>query len=158
VFEQWLAKSVAESRRYGDVLALLMADIDDFKAINDTYGHQTGDEVLGKIGADILDSLRSADLAARYGGEELAVILPHTDLDPAYTVAVKICRSITERFKEDLQVTISIGLACWQEDMNNAEDLVQAADKALYTAKNRGKNRVVTYQTDGKNKHKKPNQ
>lgn len=148
VFEQWLEKSVAESQRYGDALALLMADIDDFKEINDTYGHQTGDEVLRKIGADILDSLRSADLAARYGGEELAAILPHTDIDPAHTVADKICRSVRARFKADLNVTISIGLACWQEEMKDAEGLVKAADKALYRAKKRGKNQVVAYQAN----------
>jgi len=148
VFEQWLEKSVAESQRYGDMLSLLMADIDDFKEINDTYGHQTGDEVLSKIGSDILDNLRSADFAARYGGEELAVILPHTDLASAYTVANKICSSVDKRFKADLHVTISIGLACWQEEMSDAEGLVQAADKALYRAKNRGKNRVVTHESD----------
>jgi len=152
VFDQWLAKSVAECQRYGDPLALLMADIDDFKEINDTYGHQTGDEVLGKIGVDILDNLRSADLAARYGGEELAIILPHTDVNSAYTVADKICRSVRARFKANPHVTISIGLACWQEEMKGAEDLVHAADKALYRAKNKGKNRVVAHQPNKKMK------
>jgi diguanylate cyclase (GGDEF)-like protein len=143
VFQPWLEKSVAECQRYGDPLSLLMADIDDFKEINDSYGHQTGDEVLRIIGSDFLDNLRSADLAARYGGEELVAILPHTNLDSAFTVAEKICRSVNERFRANLHVTISIGVAGWEEEMNAPNDLVQAADKALYEAKEQGKNRVI---------------
>jgi diguanylate cyclase (GGDEF)-like protein len=143
VFDQWLAKSVAETRRYGDPLSLLMADIDDFKMVNDTHGHQIGDEVLKQIDADFLSSLRSADLAARYGGEELVAILPHTECDSAYTVAEKIRKAVCERFKNRLEVTISIGVACWQGDMNGPADLIQAADKQLYAAKAAGKNRVI---------------
>jgi diguanylate cyclase (GGDEF)-like protein len=143
VFDPWLEKSVAESRRYGDPLSLLMADIDDFKTINDTHGHQAGDKVLKSIGSDFRNNLRSADFAARYGGEELVAVLPHTKRNSAYTVAEKIRRAVCERFEDNLDVTISIGAACWRDDMNSASDLVQAADKALYAAKEMGKNRVV---------------
>jgi diguanylate cyclase (GGDEF)-like protein len=143
VFDQWLVKSVAESERYGDPLSLLMADIDDFKMVNDMHGHQTGDAVLKHIGADFLDNLRSADFAARYGGEELVAVLPHTDGNSAFTVAEKIRRSVSLHFDDHLDVTISIGVACWRGDMNGPTDLLHAADKALYTAKKTGKNRVV---------------
>jgi diguanylate cyclase (GGDEF)-like protein len=142
VFESWLEKSVAENERYGNPLSLMMADIDDFKEINDTYGHQVGDKVLKKIGSDFLSNLRSADFAARYGGEELVAALPHTRLNSAYTVAEKIRRTVSDRFKSDFSVTISIGVACWQDGMKEPTDLVQAADKALYAAKEAGKNRV----------------
>jgi diguanylate cyclase (GGDEF)-like protein len=145
VFDQWLVKSVAESERYGDPLSLLMADIDNFKAVNDMHGHQTGDVVLKHIGADILSNLRSADFAARYGGEELVGVLPHTDGNSAITVAEKIRSSVSQRFSNDLDVTISIGVACWRGDMKSPADLLHAADKALYTAKKTGKNRVVVW-------------
>ena len=143
VFDQWLAKSVAESRRYSDPLSLLMADIDDFKAVNDKHGHPTGDAVLKHIGSDFLNNLRSADYAARYGGEELVAALPHTQCNAAHTVAEKIRETIEGRFKDNLSVTISIGVACWRDDMNGPADLVHAADKALYAAKETGKNCVV---------------
>jgi len=145
IFDQWLAKSVAESERYGDPLSLLMADIDDFKAVNDMHGHQTGDRVLKRIGADFLSNLRSADFAARYGGEELAAVLPHTEGKSAFTVAEKIRKSVSLPFDGQLEVTISIGLACWRDDMNGPADLLHAADKALYTAKKTGKNCVVVW-------------
>jgi diguanylate cyclase (GGDEF)-like protein len=145
IFDQWLAKSVAESERYGDPLSLLMADIDDFKAVNDMHGHQTGDGVLKHIGADFLSNLRSADFAARYGGEELVAVLPHTEGKSAVTVAEKIRSSVNQRFRGGLDVTISIGVACWRGDMNDPADLLHAADKALYTAKKTGKNRVVVW-------------
>lgn len=143
-FDQWLAKAVAESSRYGEALALLMADIDDFKTINDTHGHPTGDAVLTAIGGIFLNNLRTADMAARYGGEELAALLPHTTCRSAATVAEKIRRAVDTRFEDDLGVTISIGIACWRTGMNSPDDLVQEADSALYTAKAAGKNRVVT--------------
>jgi diguanylate cyclase (GGDEF)-like protein len=149
VFDRWLAKSVAESKRYGDPLSLLMADIDDFKSVNDLHGHQTGDEVLKHIGSDFLNTLRSADFAARYGGEEMVAVLPHTDGRSAHTVAEKIRRSVRQRFDDHLEVTISIGVACWRGDMNGPADLLQAADNALYTAKKTGKDRVVVW-------HEKP--
>jgi diguanylate cyclase (GGDEF)-like protein len=146
VFDQWLVKSVAESQRYGEPLSLLMADIDDFKAVNDMHGHQTGDAVLKHIGSDFLSKLRSADFAARYGGEELVAVLPHTDGHSAFTVAEKIRRSVSHRFNDDLEVSISIGVACWCGDMKGSADLLHAADKALYAAKEAGKNCVVLYE------------
>jgi diguanylate cyclase (GGDEF)-like protein len=143
IFDQWLEKAIAESIRYGNPISIFMADIDDFKDINDTYGHQTGDQVLTSIGSDMLSNLRNADFAARYGGEELVAILPHTDSSTAYRVAEKIRKAVRDRFANDLEVTISIGVASWRDDMSDPADLVQAADRALYTAKEVGKDRVV---------------
>ena len=142
MFDSWLEKAVAESKRYGDHLSLLMADIDDFKMINDTHGHQVGDDVLKKIGSDLMETLRSSDFAARYGGEELAAVLPHTRIYSAHTVAEKVRKTVSERFDGNLGVTISIGGACWRDDMGGPEDLVAAADNALYAAKKAGKNCV----------------
>ncbi len=143
VFDSWLEKSVAESQRYGDALSLLMADIDDFKKVNDTHGHQVGDRVLKTIGSDFMDNLRSSDFAARYGGEELVAGLPHTKIHSAHTVAEKVRRAVSERFYGTLGITMSVGGACWGEGMNGPNDLVEAADRALYTAKKEGKNCVV---------------
>jgi diguanylate cyclase (GGDEF)-like protein len=143
VFNPLLEKSVAETRRYGHPLSLLMADIDDFKAVNDTHGHLTGDAVLTAIGSDVSASLRSADIAARYGGEELAAVLPHTTIHAAQQVAEKIRRKVRKRFEDTLGVTISIGVAGWSDEMDGPSDLIEAADRALYAAKTQGKNRVV---------------
>jgi diguanylate cyclase (GGDEF)-like protein len=145
IFDSWLEKMVAESQRYGDPLSLLMADIDDFKTINDTHGHPVGDKVLRAIGAEMKNNLRSADLAARYGGEELAAVLPHTTIQPARTVAEKIRTAVEEHFSEHLGVTISIGVASWQSDMRSPTGLIEAADQALYEAKQAGKNRVSVF-------------
>jgi diguanylate cyclase (GGDEF)-like protein len=134
---------VAEARRYGTPLSLLMADIDDFKEVNDRHGHQMGDEVLERIGTIILENVRSADLAARYGGEELAVVLPHTEIASAQTVAENIRTAVMKRFENDLKVTISIGVAAWQCHMNQPANLVRAADSGLYAAKEGGKNKVT---------------
>jgi diguanylate cyclase (GGDEF)-like protein len=143
VFDHLLEKMVAEARRYGTPLSLLMADIDDFKEVNDRHGHQMGDEVLERIGTIILENVRSADLAARYGGEELAVILPHTAIRSAQTVAENIRTAVMERFENELKVTISIGVAAWQPHMNHPANLVRAADSGLYAAKEGGKNKVA---------------
>jgi diguanylate cyclase (GGDEF)-like protein len=145
VFDSWLEKMVAECQRYGDSLSLLMADIDDFKAINDTHGHPVGDKVLKSIGAELKNNLRSADFAARYGGEELAAVLPHTKIRPARTVAEKIRIAVEKHFADRLGVTISIGVASWHSDMRSPTGLIKAADQALYEAKQAGKNCVYVH-------------
>jgi diguanylate cyclase (GGDEF)-like protein len=143
VFDSLLEKAVAESRRYALPLSLLMADIDDFKRINDNHGHQAGDMVLSAIGSLFSTNLRSADIAARYGGEELTAVLPNTRIHPARTVAEKIRHAVQEKFAGRFDVTISIGVASWKAEMDGPTDLIEAADNALYIAKKQGKNRVV---------------
>jgi diguanylate cyclase (GGDEF)-like protein len=143
-----LARELERSRRFAGSLGLVMLDIDDFKQINDLYGHQQGDEVLAQV-ADVLRTLsRDIDAPARYGGEELAVILPETGLEGAVLLAERMREAITgiqvrgARGGGSLQVTASFGVAAAPESAFDREGLVAVADAALYRAKRAGKNRV----------------
>jgi diguanylate cyclase (GGDEF)-like protein len=130
-----------------------MLDIDDFKQVNDCHGHQQGDAVLKMVAGVVRSNVRKIDLPARYGGEELAVLLPHLGLQDAAEVAERVrqaiaAASVQGRGGTKLGVTASIGVAALDadalrhEDALTAEDLVMAADAALYRAKRTGKNRV----------------
>src|SRR5262249_31216701 len=128
-------------------MSLVMADIDFFKNVNDTYGHAAGDEVLKAISAVFQQSIRSTDLAARYGGEEFAILLPETNLADAVAFAEKL-RSIVRATAGTTQagplpLTTSLGVA-WvpHSFIHSAKDLVITADKALYRAKRNGRNQV----------------
>lgn len=145
VFDMVLIKEVETSMRLNSPLSLLMIDIDDFKVVNDTYGHQTGDQVLHDIGEVINKCIRTMDFAARYGGEELSVIMPGTTLEEAGHVADRIRRAIESLKFDDFSVTVSIGVAQITSDIESPKDLVEASDKALYEAKETGKNKVVHY-------------
>jgi diguanylate cyclase (GGDEF)-like protein len=122
-----------------------MMDIDNFKAFNDTYGHQLGDEVLKNVARTIKNISRAVDVPARYGGEEFVLILPETDTIGALVAAEKIRRAVEEleisHEMEDLHVTISLGVATFPTQADNKESLIKSADGALYTAKRKGKNR-----------------
>ena len=136
------------ARRYKTPLSVVMIDIDHFKQVNDSYGHAMDDEVLQNIGAMLKASLRATDLAARYGGEELTLVLPHTDI-PA---ALQVAENLRQKFSEmdhtldgvTIRKTASMGLAArdGQGEMPDAEDLLKHADEALYRAKQGGRNRV----------------
>jgi len=145
-FDEELALEWRRAERVGDPLALILADIDDFKAINDTFGHQVGDEVLRAVGRVLSANVRQVDLAARYGGEEFAVIVPETDLEGAVQLAERL-RVALEQEQVGLpdgshvRVTASFGAAV-KGDLPRAEELVAAADETLYEAKRAGKNRV----------------
>jgi diguanylate cyclase (GGDEF)-like protein len=146
LFEQ-LNAEIARARRYGEILSCLMIDIDDFKRINDTYGHQTGDEALQQIGAILKQSLRITDFVARYGGEEFTVLLPRTDRHGAQRVAESIRMQLRSRelvtIAARLHVTVSIGIACCTKfDRLDAQQIILFADNALYRAKGAGKDRV----------------
>ncbi len=121
---------------------LLMIDIDDFKLVNDTYGHQTGDKVIEYISDTIKRSTRQGDVASRYGGEEFAVILKGIDKRTAKMIAERLRVSVAAG-KSPVKVTISIGIACYPEDATTSSEIITMADKALYMAKVRGKNMVV---------------
>ncbi|MBN2653858.1 MAG: GGDEF domain-containing protein [Nitrospirae bacterium] len=132
--------------RNGMTIGVLMMDIDNFKSINDTYGHQKGDEVIKSVAEIIKSSIRASDVAGRYGGEEFIVYLPEISSDTVYAVAEKIRSNIEERTLGDLKVTISIGSAegrLFGDIEKDIEDLLKRADNALYKAKSMGKNRVV---------------
>jgi two-component system cell cycle response regulator len=143
-----LAVECLRSKRYKSPLSVVMADLDYFKRVNDTYGHAAGDDVL-KATADVLrESLRATDVAARWGGEEFLVVLPETDLPGAELWAERWREDIEgHAFKEPdgktLKITISIGVASFSDDMDKQNILIDAADKALYRAKESGRNRVV---------------
>ena len=146
-FQELLDVELREVARYGHPVALAMFDLDNFKSVNDTHGHLQGDLVLRRVAEALRETCREADVAARYGGEELALILPHTDLDGAYELAER-ARLTVERMAIPrldtngwLKVTTSVGVAATTDGRKAA--LVSAADGALYAAKRAGKNRTV---------------
>ncbi len=134
-------------------LSILFLDLDHFKNVNDKYGHQTGSDLLSEIGRVLLSNTRTSDIAARYGGEEFVIILPHTTESQATYVAEKIRKIIANypfksRNGEKINITVSIGVAQKDENLNDPETLIKLADKAMYYAKERGRNRTVLYKSD----------
>jgi diguanylate cyclase (GGDEF)-like protein len=146
-FQELLSAEVEEVRRYHYPVGLIMLDIDDFKSINDTYGHQQGDVVLKQVARVLQDTSRDVDTPARYGGEEMALILPHTDLPGAHAIAERLRTSIgglrVPRLDGEgfLTVTASLGVSATSDGTKDA--LIGEADAALYTAKRQGKNQTV---------------
>jgi diguanylate cyclase (GGDEF)-like protein len=147
-FRSILEREIERSRRFQSPLGLVMVDLDNFKEVNDEHGHQQGDEVLASVAAVLRDFSRDIDAPARYGGEELAVVLPQTDSEGAALLAERM-REAIERLRvprvgggESLRVTASFGVAAVPESAADEEELVAAADAALYRAKRSGKNRV----------------
>jgi diguanylate cyclase (GGDEF)-like protein len=148
-FNDTMERRFAEAMRYGDDLACVMIDLDDFKHANDTFGHQVGDELLILTARTLLGQLRAADVAARFGGDEFVLLLPQTDCDQARSLAERIIERFTgelaERFPE-VRVSMSIGISSMHHShAPDAESLVRAADHALYDAKSKGKNKVRVF-------------
>jgi len=144
-FDQKLQEEINRSGRYGRNLSLILGDIDLFKSYNDDFGHQKGDEVLQSVAEMIRRSCRSSDTAARYGGEELVIILPETDSEGALLVAEK-ARKLIEARAGDVAgrtVTISMGISSFSPGNDGPAELIAAADKALYMAKSSGRNCCV---------------
>ncbi len=148
-FDERLAHECAAARRHRRPLALLLIDIDNFKAVNDAFGHPTGDAVLRGVAQTLKDGLRCEDLPFRYGGEEFAVLLRETELPGALRLAERLRRSVErsaypsiERTDPPLKVTVSIGVATFGTALDDRK-LVEDADAGLYEAKRAGKNRVV---------------
>jgi diguanylate cyclase (GGDEF)-like protein len=142
-----LEKEIARAHRFDEPLSLVLADIDDFKRINDRWGHPTGDAVLKAFAGTLSESVREIDLAGRWGGEEFALLLPGTDLDGGHELAERVRRSlerqeVTAPDGSIVRVTASFGVAAFPE-AESQEQLVAASDGALYEAKRSGKNRVV---------------
>ena len=148
--QRHLEDEIKRARRYGFPLSLVMIDFDYFKKINDTYGHQSGDVIIRAIGTVILREIRGSDFAARYGGEELAIVLPETGSAEAFVFSERVRKiiqqlPITVLSDETVYVTVSIGVASFPEDASNREDLINTADQALYFAKGKGRNKVILY-------------
>ncbi len=144
-FEEEFARMIAETDRYGNESALVIVDVDFFKKVNDSYGHDAGDQVLKAVGATLLSLKRTTDKVARLGGEELAILLPQTDREGAVVVAERV-RACVERHGFALappgRITVSLGVATFPADGQDSMGLLRAADRALYLAKRRGRNRV----------------
>jgi diguanylate cyclase (GGDEF)-like protein len=142
-FHERLEQEIARGSRFGTTFSLIILDLDLFKAYNDIYGHLAGDKVLKRIAKYIESSIRSIDLAFRYGGEEFTVILPETQLDDAYRVAERIRKTIeTKTSSKAMPVTASLGIANWPVDGIMKEEIIAHADAALYRAKQSGRNKT----------------
>ncbi|MCP5016743.1 MAG: diguanylate cyclase [Ketobacter sp.] len=146
-FQQQLREQIGQAKRRNHRLCLLLMDIDHFKQFNDTWGHQAGDSVLKEVALLLQKHSRQADVVARYGGEEMALILPDTHEAGALQLAEKI-RAVVEQAAvhyagQELKVTMSVGVSCLTPDCDQPEQLIKAADDALYACKDAGRNQVI---------------
>jgi len=143
-FEMRIMEEIERARRYSAGMAIVMTDIDQFKKLNDEFGHLLGDEVLRQVSSIFHQNLRKIDVVCRYGGEEFALLLPQTSAAQAMVVAEKL-RKLTEGWQfpgVPRPVTISAGVAAFPDDGASRDELVRAADNALYAAKQAGRNQV----------------
>lgn len=142
-FENLILKEINRSARYGNFFSILLLDIDDFKQINDTRGHMTGDRVLEDFAALMKDHLRAEDVAARYGGEEFVILLPQTDTEGAKGFGQRLLKkSAHHKYPGGVSVSFSGGVATYPDHGYSRDDLVYLADKGLYASKLEGKNRI----------------
>ena len=146
-FQEQMRMMVEASKRYEVPFSLIILDIDFFKRFNDTFGHQAGDAVLRQVAQTLKKNVRTTDIACRYGGEEMSIILAKTDYETALSTAKKICERVSSKnFKlpngKETTVTISLGASTFPQDGITAEELIEAADVRLYHAKNNGRNQV----------------
>jgi diguanylate cyclase (GGDEF)-like protein len=141
-----LQEELHRAQRYNNILSVVMADLDRFKKINDTYGHAAGDRVLKAIGKFLQQNVRDVDVVARYGGEEFVIMIPEAANDAAHILSERVRKNLSEMKFDNLpSVTISLGIATFPHDGTDPEDLIRKADAALYAAKRAGRNRVVKY-------------
>jgi diguanylate cyclase (GGDEF)-like protein len=144
-FETRILEEIARANRYESEVSVLMIDIDHFKELNDEFGHLLGDEVLRRVSALFTHHLRKSDIVCRYGGDEFAVLLPELNKDMAVSVADKLRRlaQISEFAGVPRPVTLSIGVAAVPANGLTRDQVIRAADSALYAAKQAGRNRVM---------------
>lgn len=146
-WENCLEREFARHTRYSSSASLVLFDIDHFKQLNDTYGHQAGDEVIRQVARVTRQMVRDTDYAGRYGGEEFVVLLPDTSLDGAALFAERLRKAIEllsmQHENQSLCCSVSIGVASIRVDMTDHRMLIEAADKALYQAKSAGRNQVI---------------
>ncbi len=148
-FQETLEREIVRARRYQKPLSMMMVDIDFFKSVNDTHGHQAGDCVLRDLSARIRNLLRRSDFACRYGGEEMAIILTDTAHDNAISTAERLRRDVENMIvtflDREISVTVSIGVSNYTPELSKPE-MIELADRALYRAKRQGRNRVCSGQ------------
>jgi len=134
------------ARRYVRPLSVIMLDIDDFKRINDSFGHTSGDQVLTRLVFSMQDHLRRSDVLARFGGEEFAILMPETELDAALRTAERLrqlAAAVQPDEQPDMSLTISVGVTSLKPGDRSLDDLIRRADNAMYTAKNNGRDQVI---------------
>ncbi|AKK00570.1 MULTISPECIES: sensor domain-containing diguanylate cyclase [Pseudomonas] len=148
-WEENLKAAYARHLRYGNELSLVMFDIDHFKRVNDTYGHQAGDKVIEQVARVLREHVRDSDAAGRYGGEEFGVVLSDTDKEGAQVFAERLRKAIegleVMHGDQRIRFTISLGVADLSQPANSHADLIAWSDHALYTSKESGRNRVTVY-------------
>jgi diguanylate cyclase (GGDEF)-like protein/PAS domain S-box-containing protein len=148
-FEEELVREAARAARYGESGAVLVLDLDNFKYVNDTLGHQGGDQIIVSVSTLLRERLRTSDIVARLGGDEFAIILPHTDADAASSVADGLLQTIRDKGAvaggRSVRMTISIGVALFGDEATTAAELLAAADLAMYEAKDKGRDRIIAY-------------
>src|SRR5437899_5102719 len=148
-FELRIAEELERARRFNTGMAVVMVDIDQFKRLNDEFGHLLGDEVLRQVSSVFHQQLRKTDVVCRYGGEEFALLLTQTNAEQAFVVAEKL-RKMVEKWQfpgVPRAITISAGVAAFPQHGKNRDELVRAADSGLYLAKQNGRNRVCITNT-----------
>ena len=142
-----LAQEFERAKRYGTIVTIAMIDIDNFKDVNDKYGHLAGDYVLKEVSKIFINTLRKTDFVYRYGGEEICILMPETLVEKAYVPLERLRKTIENRefiFEgKKIKVTVSIGASTYGKDMRDANELIERADAVLYKAKKSGKNKVV---------------
>ncbi len=147
--DEIVPREIGRHSRYGGVFSLIILDLDSFKSLNDNFGHPAGDEILRQIGAIMRNSIREADQAFRYGGDELAILLPQTPTSSALKVAERIrLQTFAKLELGSAPITVSLGLASWPTDGLGPDDILATADAALYQAKRSGGNRSICFSAD----------
>lgn len=148
--EEKINETIEEAYVTGEIFSILMIDLDHFKNINDSFGHQVGDKVLSEVCRIVMDNLRVGDICGRYGGEEFIVVLPNLDKNNALRVAKRIKDSVEKNkiLGEDNSVTISIGIASYPDQAQLKKELIEKADQALYVAKDMGRNRCEVWKKE----------
>ena len=151
-FDDALEREISRAKRYDSNLSLLFLDLDGFKQVNDSFGHMAGDEVLKKVAQIIMTEKRSEDIAARYGGEEVAILMPETGKAEGWLLGERVRKRLEEAIityeDQAIKITLSGGLASYPIDANDGTPLLKNADKAMYRAKSFGKNNISLYSMD----------
>lgn len=147
--DEYVIKQIGQAKRNKTTVSFIMIDVDNFKQINDRFGHESGDYVLSLLGKLLNSLIREEDLVCRYGGEEFLLVLPNCELDNAQRVAETVRQKISEMpitlRGNDLNITVSLGIARFPQNGSSIKRLIAASDQALYAAKKQGKNRTIIF-------------